>query len=356
VFLVTRVRQRQRFLYGKIVLRVLVVDSPSTPFTDDQRKLALSYTLDAVRLLERLGREWAESQNPPVSTPICRFTLDYTSVTISPLPAPPLTGSMQFDIAAREVAFLPSLLTQLGLPFPLLPDFDALRDALADDTDTLLDALSSGDFPNDVATLVITTVPLGWQAYATPKHGLAVLNWNDIYSSWYSIDHIIAHELGHVFGALDEYTNAVQPFACAAGDVGGALHATNDNCQVDGSTHEICLMRMNQPVMCPPTLRQVGWEDANQDGILDLSEPPSITGMFVPFAFQPRLVQIEGPGTQFATRVIFNGTDEADDPFIGSADELVAEIPAHLSGPITVEIRTPTGTAAGDPGTVVVIV
>jgi hypothetical protein len=354
--LVIRVRQRRRFLYGKILLRVLVVDSPSAPFSDDQRKLVLSYTLDAVRLLERLGREWAAAQNPRVRTPICRFTLDYTRVTISPLPAPPLTGNMRVDIATREAAFLPSLLTQLGLPFPLLSGVDALRDALVDDTDTRLDSLYGGCFPDDVATLVVTTAPLGWPAYATPKQGLAVVNWDEIYASWYSIDHTIAHELGHVFGALDEYTNAIQPFACAAADLGGALQAPNDNCQVDGSTDEICLMRQNQPVMCPSTLRQVGWEDWNEDGIMDLSQPPEITGLTVPFPFQPRVVNAEGPGTQFATRVFLNGSRDPDDAYVDPVYGLCFDVPPDLSGPITVEVRTPTGRNGGDPGGVIVII
>jgi len=84
-----------------------------------------------------------------------------------------------------------------------------------------------------------------------------------------------AHELGHSFGACDEYSEGGQ---CNGGiDCGPCqseyLPATvlNGNCELESCPGEqACLMRDNSFAnICPWTWEHWGWLDTNQDGLLD---------------------------------------------------------------------------------------
>jgi hypothetical protein len=97
-------------------------------------------------------------------------------------------------------------------------------------------------------------------------------------------DAVIAHEIGHVFGALDEY-NAGS--SSTGRRFSGYLWVRNRNAVVGGTTHDVCLMRGGQEGLdayqgkdypplpsdtlvdggiCPSTAGQIGWLPAS-DGI-----------------------------------------------------------------------------------------
>ena len=54
--------------------------------------------------------------------------------------------------------------------------------------------------------------------------------------------------------------------------------------------------------------------------------------------------------------MILNGSRQPDGAFIDSSSGLIIDIPTDMSGPITVEVRTPTGNDGGDPGGVIIII
>jgi len=81
---------------------------------------------------------------------------------------------------------------------------------------------------------------------------------------------VVAHETGHIFGALDEYADA----GISADRVSGYLGVPTSNSQVDGHTDYGCIMRGGlEPYrlhqLCPCSAGQVGWRDSDGDGILD---------------------------------------------------------------------------------------
>lgn len=81
---------------------------------------------------------------------------------------------------------------------------------------------------------------------------------------------VIAHEMGHIFGALDEYAGANVP----ASAIGGYLGVPNGNSQLGGVIDVDCIMRGGLTPyrlhrLCPYTAGQVGWRDSDGDGILD---------------------------------------------------------------------------------------
>ncbi|NPV09582.1 MAG: hypothetical protein HPY83_16685 [Anaerolineae bacterium] len=81
---------------------------------------------------------------------------------------------------------------------------------------------------------------------------------------------VVAHEMGHLFGALDEYAAANVPATAQSGYLG----VENGNAEVGGVTDMGCIMRggitpylLQQ--LCPFTAGQVGWRDLDGDGVLD---------------------------------------------------------------------------------------
>ncbi|MCD6466151.1 hypothetical protein J7L27_07300 [Candidatus Bathyarchaeota archaeon] len=75
---------------------------------------------------------------------------------------------------------------------------------------------------------------------------------------------VVAHEIGHIFGATDEYNS--EP------ELSGYLYERDDDgsgCIMDSSPHQWCISR--------GTMRQIGWVDDNYNGYPDILENrPSI--------------------------------------------------------------------------------
>lgn len=74
---------------------------------------------------------------------------------------------------------------------------------------------------------------------------------------------VVAHEVGHLFNALDEYEGASSPSATS-----GRLNVVNGNHDLGGGTAE-CLMKSNQTTLCEFTLGQIGWVDYDENGFYD---------------------------------------------------------------------------------------
>ncbi len=90
-----------------------------------------------------------------------------------------------------------------------------------------------------------------------------------------TLDFYIEHEMTHMFWALDEYPASNAWWACSLNT--GYFNQQNSNsalpangyCNVDRR----CFMKGNYPdSLCPPTERQIGWVDLDQNGILDIYE------------------------------------------------------------------------------------
>lgn len=86
---------------------------------------------------------------------------------------------------------------------------------------------------------------------------------------------VLAHEVGHIFGALDEYAGANVP----ATAIGGYLGVPNGNSQIGGVINVDSIMRGGLAPyfgnnLDPYAAGQVGWRDSDGDNILDPVDTP----------------------------------------------------------------------------------
>ncbi len=173
-------------------------------------------------------------------------------------------------------------------------------------------------------------------------------------SYWNRYDEAVVymHEVGHGFGADDEYCVPNQNYCCGwvTGTWGctspsGCLNATNDNCDPacgsncnggsgsfvdcqDGcpaancTSHTNCAMDGSGTLSyCPATRRQIGWVDTDGDGALDCTETacgsnPNSPGDVPPCVNQAPAADAGGPYIAECggahTTVSLNGTGSSD--------------------------------------------
>jgi len=90
------------------------------------------------------------------------------------------------------------------------------------------------------------------------------------------MDIVSAHELGHIFGADDQYTNSDYNCTCeGAPYLGGYLDYPNGNCDLGCSINESSIMKDLINAYLNSDLDyyargQIGWQDSDGDGIFDI--------------------------------------------------------------------------------------
>ncbi|MEN6357105.1 MAG: hypothetical protein ABFD83_08490 [Armatimonadota bacterium] len=80
------------------------------------------------------------------------------------------------------------------------------------------------------------------------------------------MDQVFRHEVGHIFGAADEYCGSYS--SCDFGSY-GYLGIANTNCAYNNADSLPCVMKDNSDNLCASTLGQIGWLDSDGDGIFD---------------------------------------------------------------------------------------
>jgi len=120
----------------------------------------------------------------------------------------------------------------------------------------------------------------GYFAYAYINGPFAVLTSTVAsYGSRY-LDAVLAHEVGHIFGALDQYPAANVPCNARAGYLG----VENLNSQLSGCPSDVpSIMRGGVSAYAAGALDeyargQLGWRDSDGDGILDPVDTPISLG------------------------------------------------------------------------------
>lgn len=113
----------------------------------------------------------------------------------------------------------------------------------------------------------------GYFAYAYLNGPYMVLTYDNDGWGIGRMEMVTAHEMGHIFGALDEYAES----GCAVTDTSGYLNVANTNCE-NGSPTEHSIMRnaSSQQIAYPnfqastPVRGMVGWRDSDSDGLYDV--------------------------------------------------------------------------------------
>lgn len=114
----------------------------------------------------------------------------------------------------------------------------------------------------------------GATAYTADLYGpYTVLTYDNDGYRFRHFDAVLAHEIGHVFGALDEYAPP-RPGYPSTGDLtSGYLGVRNRNAVKGGTTHLPCIMRGSQATLdafalgelCPSSVGQTGLRDSDAD-------------------------------------------------------------------------------------------
>jgi len=101
-----------------------------------------------------------------------------------------------------------------------------------------------------------------------------------------NFDAVLAHEMGHVFGALDEYAPPAAGYPSTGDLTSGYLGVRNRNAVSGGSTDLPCIMRGSNDTLsafengqlCPSTIGQTGLRDTDGDSRPDVVDTrPSLT-------------------------------------------------------------------------------
>lgn len=114
----------------------------------------------------------------------------------------------------------------------------------------------------------------GASAYTADLYGpYMVLTYDNDGYGFSNFDAVLAHEMGHVFGALDEYRPPRQGYPSTGDLASGYLGVRNRNAEEGGTTDLPCIMRGSQSTidafafgdLCPSTLGQTGLRDNDAD-------------------------------------------------------------------------------------------
>ncbi|MEW6620508.1 MAG: hypothetical protein AB1422_14425, partial [bacterium] len=115
-------------------------------------------------------------------------------------------------------------------------------------------------------------------AYAYLGGPLVVMTYKNDNYGIENMDAVTAHEIGHIFYALDEYSSS----GSSADDHSGYLNIINGNFEVNGIIDDDCIMRgqifpYSIGAVCTYTRQQIGWRDTDNDDILDIVDTFPIT-------------------------------------------------------------------------------
>jgi hypothetical protein len=157
---------------------------------------------------------------------------------------------------------------------------DAALQGLVGQTGELgLRALRAASIGNaDHAILVWwTRYETSWSTYAVPGVAQLVMGWPVIARErggrgLEAAARALVHEICHLFGAEDEYSNSHCTLLDPNGEGFGELNFPNFNCENVSPASVPCTMRDNVELLCPATIVHLGWVDSNLNGTLDVFE------------------------------------------------------------------------------------
>jgi hypothetical protein len=135
-----------------------------------------------------------------------------------------------------------------------------------------------------------------------------------------NFDGVLAHEIGHVFGALDEYA-APAGYPSSGGLYSGYLWVRNSNAVQGGTTHDVCIMRggaeglaaykgtdypptpLDKLVdggICPSTRGQIGWRVTPPNTLPDVVDTKPTLVVKPPVSTDASTVTIAGSARENA--------------------------------------------------------
>ncbi len=115
----------------------------------------------------------------------------------------------------------------------------------------------------------------GFSAYAYPQGPFMVMTYDNDGDGIYNMRAVAAHEIGHIFGAADEYRGAPDCEDQTDCNVNhGFLNVENQNCEWNCDSNVVSIMRSHIPgyennAVDYYAQGQIGWRDFDNDGVID---------------------------------------------------------------------------------------
>lgn len=251
--------QTSEYFIGRVAVGIVLPESdgsvdPSTEdWTSEERALVLSEIAAAL--------DWWAAREPNA-----RLTFVYDDGTGAPIPTGYEPISRRYSAQSLWIAEVMDKKGYTGLSYfgQVRTYNNALRDAY--DTDwafTIFVVDSSNDRDHRFSD--------GYFAYAYLGGPFTVMTYGNNGYGPDNMDAVAAHEIGHIFLAIDQYYSAYQPCTRSSGYLG----VKNQNSQYGGcASNESSIMRgqlwpYQSGAVDQYARGQVGWRDSDGDGILD---------------------------------------------------------------------------------------
>lgn len=248
------------YMIGRIAAHVIFINGPTAAltFTTTETRKIQAQIVESLSILSRLA-----STNAPV--PKIEFSLGLESVTVTvPDGFSRIVGKpTSADYESREAPWRDAALSTLGHAAGT-PGLLDLRNA----------AMGGADHG---FTIWMTKYELAHVAYSNASSARIAVAYPWLLATPVAnfLDRVIAHEIGHIFKAPDEY-DAPCTLLKIDGSGYGQLDFPNLNCEtvlkalVPPKTAEACLMNRNTDVICSATRAHWGWIDSDGDGKFDV--------------------------------------------------------------------------------------
>jgi hypothetical protein len=335
-------------LVGLMAVGIVIVEGPpGTPeaFTDVERSSAQLAVILAEQQLTRLAVRFS-----PNNFLQCSFFNDFRFAVINPGFISPPTNTTanpalrDSEISTREGQWRELAMESIGFPAASGAQLDQYIDEL------LLKDWGVPQKPRRGVVIFVTKFPTGWMAYANLGGKRATLQFDwladtsgdflNTGTTGYGIqnlDRVVAHEMGHLFGGLDEYGQ------CQTFETSGPRPTTNANCR----GLDPCLMMHNTPVLCPATVEHFGWLDLNGDGAIDAAVP--VVNQLTPnTGTGGDTVSLFGEGLGEARSVVFTGVGAAQFTIVADT-RLDVVVPDGSGTDVDVFVTTSLGVTSPDP-------
>lgn len=331
-----------RPMLGNLLALVVFVEGPqgsSAELPEAQKTEALLSVFTGCGLLRRLAEAWGRAQAPPIRR-VCTFTVHWRTVSLSLDPGMLPVGG---PFSQVDEVWINQAAAQLNFPDGTAAErVENIRRTLF--ATTFLKLGVTDAFP-----IFVTNYPCSKPSHA--PNGMVILPWT-VASATQSgnLDGLVAHEIGHVFGAPDEYGH------CTTSQTTGFFDTANTNCAFvsrapdipNTAARERCVMDKHAHFLCRETPGHWGWSDADHDGVLDLMLPATVQG--ATRAVTPGTeVTITGRNIWDARVVLFGDQPNTDPIRVDSASSIAVKVPAGASGTVTISVLTRAGMSSPAP-------
>jgi hypothetical protein len=214
------------YLEGSVAVGIIIVEGP----TADLQFSAAERTKVAAEVQN--GLSWYATTNPAADI---TFNYEISDVKLS---VPASSSAADLEAVWRNPA-----MAQLGYA----ADFTGVY--------SYVDALRTRLGTRWSYAAFFTKYPTQWFAYSQVGGPRLVIQYANDGWGPDNIDRVFAHETGHIFGAVDEYTSS----GCTCGGAWGRFGTPNGNCESCAASSLACLMKTNDFALCRFTPSHIGW-------------------------------------------------------------------------------------------------